>query len=156
MRSLKQGSGHTEEKNRQVVSCDKCAMQFMTLWNLKNHNRDVHGPQEECYFFKQSRCKFNKSCWKLHTPSKNNNSFTCFTCKETFKTINDLMTHRKREHKELYKPCSPREGNCCFESNPDRCWFMHEDFQQRGDKEAPPIIIQSSKSSQVNQSSVLN
>ena len=62
------------------------------------------------------------------------------------------MRHRKREHKELCKPCSPREGKCCFENNPESCWFTHEDFQQPEDKEAPPIGIQSSKAKQMNQS----
>ena len=63
---------HTKEKDREVVNCDKCPMEFMTLWTLRNHNRDVHGPKEECIFFKQNRCKFNKSCWKLHVPSQKN------------------------------------------------------------------------------------
>ena len=143
---------HTEAKNREAVDCDKCPMQFMTLWSLRNHNRDVHGPQEECYFFQQGRCKFNQSCWKLHRPSQNNEPFKCFSCKENFKTTNELMRHRKREHIELCKPCSPREGNCRFESNPDRCWFLHKDFQEGGEKEAPPLVIQSSQSNQLNES----
>ena len=144
---------HTEEKNQEVKSCDQCSMQFMTIWNLKNHIRDVHGPQEDCYLYKQNRCKFNKSCWRLHKPGQSNESFTCFSCKENFKTINELMRHRKREHIELCKPCSPKEGSCRFENDPDRCWFLHEDFQQRGNKQAPPIENQLNQSKQLNKSS---
>ena len=133
-------------------------MKFMSLWSLRNHKRDIHGPQEDCFFFSQKRCKFGSSCWKIHGPNVNKDLFTCFACKSSFKTINDLMKHRKREHIELCKPCSPKEGNCCFENEPERCWFIHQDFHQLGKKEAPPIrspltqLNQSSQSNQTNQS----
>ena len=149
---------HTKEQDREVVNCDICDMKFMSFWSLRNHKRDIHGPQEDCFFFSKKRCKFGASCWKIHGPNVNKDLFTCFACKSSFKTINELMKHRKREHLELCKPCSPKEGNCCFENEPDRCWFIHQEFHQLGEKEAPPIrspstqLNQSSQSNQTNQS----
>ena len=134
---------HTEKQNREVFDCYMCEMQFMSIWILGNHKRDIHGPQEDCFFFSQNRCKFGKSCWKKHIHNKNEDLFICFSCKLKFKTINELMEHRKKDHLEICKLCLPKEGSCRFENNPDRCWFVHQDFQKGGEKQAPPLGSQS-------------
>ena len=69
---------------------------------------------------------------------KRNINFTCYTCKETFSTMNELMSHRKKKHIDLCKPCEPKNGPCCFENMPEMCWFVHSDFSEGSRKQVPP------------------
>ena len=129
---------HTKEKDKEVYNCEVCKRQFRSLWHLRNHSRDEHGSKEECSFYNENRCKFGSKCWKKHSPSQGNKSFTCFTCKETFQSMNTLMYHRKKEHEELCRPCEPKNGSCRYEDNPQSCWFIHQDFLQVVNRTVPP------------------
>ena len=129
---------HTLENDKEVFNCKICERQFRSLWHLNNHTRDEHKKDEECVYFKQSRCKFGNVCWKAHTNITGNILFTCFSCKDVFKSMNELMGHRKLKHIEMCKPCEPKNGTCRFKENPDKCWFAHEDFSQDRNKQVPP------------------
>ena len=130
---------HTNEQNDQMVECDKCVRKFMSTWYLRNHVRDDHEKTEECVFYKANKCRFGSTCWKLHTSNPNKEPFTCFSCKKGFQTMNGLMSHRKVDHIELCRPCVPKNGKCIFENIPQKCWFLHEDFQQERKKHNPPL-----------------
>ena len=129
---------HTKDSNIKVYKCEVCKRQFRSVWHLNNHIRDEHGKEKECSFYKENRCKFGNSCWKEHKENRGTIIFTCYSCKETFKSINDLMSHRKKKHIDLVKPCEPKNGNCRFEDQPEKCWFIHKDFLQATKKQAPP------------------
>ena len=129
---------HTKETDKEVIDCDKCNRQFRSTWHLRNHTRDDHGKEEECSFYKDNKCKFGNKCWKVHSENSDIKTFTCYSCKETFKNINELMGHRKKNHIELVKFCEPKQGICRFESQPERCWFKHKDFSQATRKQGPP------------------
>ena len=129
---------HTKDTDKVVLNCDKCKMQFRSMWHLRNHKRDDHGKEEECIFYKDKRCKFGHSCWKIHMEGNGIISFTCFWCKETFKSMNELMNHRKKKHIELCKPCNPKQGPCRFANQPERCWFSDKDFPQALNQQIPP------------------
>ena len=154
---------HTQEKDRKSFKCDDCKIGFSSTWHLNNHTRDEHEAKEECYHYKSNRCKFGNTCWKLHRASSNIESFTCFSCKESFRNMNELMKNRKNKHIDLCKPCLPKGGECRFKENPEKCWFVHKDFQMVGKKPVPPSSsstilksshsIQSSQLTQPNQSS---
>ena len=101
---------HTKDTEKEVLDCDKCKRQFRSTWHLRNHNRDDHGKDEECIYYKDNRCKFGNACWRLHSEKVGPKTFTCYSCKATFKNINELMTHRKNKHIELVKPCDPEQG----------------------------------------------
>ena len=129
---------HTKDTDKVVLNCDKCKMQFRSMWHLRNHKRDDHVKEEECIFYKDKRCKFGDSCWKIHMEGTGIIYFTCFSCKETFKSMNELMNHRKKKHIELCKPCNPKQGPCRFANQPEMCWFSHKDFPQALNQQIPP------------------
>ena len=129
---------HTKDSDKVVLNCDKCQMKFRSVWHLRNHKRDDHGKEEECLFNKDNRCKFGNSCWKVHKENTGIQTFTCYSCKEVFKNMNELMSHRKKMHIELCKPCHPKEGACRFANHPERCWFIHQSFQQAQNQQVPP------------------
>ena len=58
---------HTKDSDKVVLNCETCPMQFRSSWHLRNHRRDNHGKEEECFHYKENRCKFGSSCWKIHT-----------------------------------------------------------------------------------------
>ena len=82
---------HTKENDREVYTCEECERQFRSTWHLRNHTRDEHGSKEECSFYKENRCRFGNTCWKKHVPSTGNNSYTCYTCKQMFQSMNTLI-----------------------------------------------------------------
>ena len=130
---------HSKDKSHVVFHCDTCQNQYTSKWSLNNHIRDDHGQKEECSHFKENRCKFGKSCWKIHTKvGTTNSNFTCYTCKETFSKMNELMSHRKKKHIEYCKTCEPKNRTCRFENMPERCWFVHVDFCQPLKNQVPP------------------
>ena len=129
---------HTKIGDQEVHDCSVCKRQFRSIWNLKHHTRDEHGKDEECVFYKENKCKFWNTCWKADTGNIGNIKFLCYSCKETFKSMKELMSHRKREHIELCKPCEPKNGTCRFEDHPEKCWFLHKDFSQASKKQNPP------------------
>ena len=129
---------HTKDTNIEVYKCEVCKRQFRSVWHLNNHIRDEHGKEKECIFYKENRCKFGNACWKEHKENRGTIIFTCYSCKETFKSINDLMSHRKKKHIDLVKPCEPKNGNCRFDDHPEKCWFIHKDFLQATKNQAPP------------------
>ena len=129
---------HTKDTDKEVIDCDKCNRQFRSTWHLRNHSRDDHGKEEECSFYKDNRCKFGNTCWKVHSENSGLKTFTCYSCKEAFNNMNELMRHRKKTHIELCKPCIPKQGVCRFEDQPERCWFTHKDFQQALNRQVPP------------------
>ena len=130
---------HTERQDTLV--CEKCSLELKSPWQLKNHIRDEHGKSEECFYFKDNRCRFGDRCWKkqsMRSNEKQSSSFVCYSCKENFSSLNNLMTHKKKEHLELCKPCSPKDGTCQFEDAPEKCWYIHKDFQEHRRKKGPP------------------
>ena len=129
---------HTKDSFKHEVECEKCGQSFSTSLFQKNHTRDDHGKTDECVFYKSNRCRFGKTCWKIHNGNSDSDPFHRFSCKEGFQTMSGLMSHRKKEHIELCKPCQPRNGNCRFENTPERCWFVHQSFQEARKKHNPP------------------
>ena len=113
--------------------------------SLKNHIRDDHGKTEECVFYKANRCKFEQTCWKIHIAQTNKDPFTCFSCNTGFPNMNGLMSHRKKTHIELCKPCQPKNGNCRFENPPEKCCFVHQHFQEVMKKHNPPLKVHQPK-----------
>ena len=64
-------------------------------------------------------------CWDKHEKQTDNTPKTgekseCHTCKQTFKTKNEMMLHRKKQHTDRVKPC--REQDNCTRKT---CWYTH-------------------------------
>ena len=52
---------------------------------------------------------------------KEQSEFKCHTCKKSFNTKDEMMTHRLKDHSLRVKPC--REGTNCTRT---KCWYNHE------------------------------
>ena len=125
---------HTNLKHRTLdaqengtLKCSHCNEQFSSKWNLNNHMRDNHTKTEVCIWFKNGKCQFPESdCWNIHEASESkethvNEDIKCHTCKRGFKTKNDMMMHRLKDHRDKVKNCRDID-NCRRQS----CWYKHE------------------------------
>ena len=61
-------------------------------------------------------------CWFLHI--RNDETFRCNICNQTFQTKTNFMQHRKLKHNEMVQKCKNKES-CVFEKS-KLCWFSHE------------------------------
>ena len=90
--------------------------------------RDRNEKLNECSYFKKGDCRFpQEQCWNKHTlviaPTTTpieHKDIKCFTCKNNFRNISEMMVHRKEVHPEKVRPSN----------DPDRCgfticWFLH-------------------------------
>ena len=85
---------------------------------------------------------------KPNTTEKEKEDIKCYVCKETFRTRNGMMKHRKKFHIEVFPDC--REfliDQCDFTGEGKECWYKHtvsskiknnQDFQKDTDNLAPP------------------
>ena len=67
-------------------------------------------------------------CWWKHTNHVHMNNpeqINCYICSDTYKTIEDLMKHRKKAHPNIIKRCNKFNDNKCVYRS-DTCWFRHE------------------------------
>ena len=88
--------------------CRNCEEFFENKVLLMNHRRDNHD-MPMCYFDMEDRCSQSpERCWYKHRSQKslttNIKNSKCFSCKEEFNSIGDMMDHRKEIHPETVKP----------------------------------------------------
>ena len=107
--------------NLQTNSTKFCDEKFANIPNLMNHKKIKHREKiDYCKNFNKDGCPFeDRKCWFLHT--KNNETFKCNLCEQTFSEKSEFMKHRKDLHPEMVKIC--RNTQCFYENE---CWFRHE------------------------------
>ena len=110
-----------------TFKCTLCSEQYSSNWNLNNHTRDKHGKTQICKWFNDGKCRYpTKECWNIHEKEdtehngRDLNEVECHTCKESFKTKNEMMKHRLNHHSTRVKPC--RDGRNCTRQT---CWYRH-------------------------------
>ena len=108
--------------------CRNCEESYESKWKMMDHRRDNH-EMPMCFYDMDGKCKqLPGKCWYKHKSSQpieptSSKSTTCFSCKEEFLSLGDMMDHRKINHKEIVKQCNKfATGECRRE----RCWFLHE------------------------------
>ena len=124
--------------------CRNCKDSFKTKTLLMNHRRDKHPfTRRMCRYDLEDSCSYSaEECWyrhntgrseKLPTGNKNTNEFEvperrsanymCHSCKEEFRTKNNLMMHKKKTHPETCMLCEHYvSGECTRDTH---CWYMH-------------------------------
>ena len=138
-----------QEQSSDVFKCTDCNSQFSEKWNMMNHRIQNHEITEVCKYFLQRNCNFNppKKCWLLHQKPKDapkeRDQIECYVCKQTFRTRNGMMRHRKQYHEEVVPECRENlKGTCEFTGEDKVCWFKHsdknQDFQNVQENLAPP------------------
>ena len=137
---------------RNNFNCRNCSESFESMWQIKNHRRDTHREfLPPCRYDLEDNCIFPADqCWFRHGSAQRRNptqetentqiisrAFRCNNCNEAFRTLAEVMRHRKISHPEACKSCVKFvSGNCTREIE---CWFIHrvltnsnteQDFQQ--------------------------
>ena len=111
--------------------CRTCNEIFENKGHLMEPRRDNHempacrddledrcSPAAEIFYYKhKSSPPFIKS--KL-------NIVKCYSCQEEFKSLGNMMEHRKENHPEVVQPCSKAATGECQK---EKCWYMHSEIK---------------------------
>ena len=125
--------------------CRNCKDSFKTKRLLMNHRRDNHPlSRRQCRYDLEDNCSYSsEECWYRHNTSrsekqmhgtkslsegkvseKRSEKYTCHSCKEEFRTKNNLMMHKKKSHPENCMLCEHFvSGECTRDKD---CWYLHE------------------------------
>ena len=85
-----------------------------------------------CRNYNEGKCPFADSkCWWNHKQIQSSpQEVKCFVCEEKFDNKPSMMSHRKKKHYEIVRPCIQYKQNSCrFQA--DFCWFKHEAEEQK-------------------------
>ena len=121
-------SEHEDEDDLKLFVCQYCDQSFSNLKNLMTHKKSNHLENVSiCSHFSNGACPYDETCWFQHVKDPKETStelcIVCNICKKNFKSISDLMIHRKNEHEENIKMCRHfKQGNCTCNI---KCWFSH-------------------------------
>ena len=105
--------------------CKFCVETFSSTSHLASHRREIHPTSKPCRNIDQ--CIFGLECYYSHIPIEEG-CFRCYQCGEEFKSINEMMLHRKRTH-EGVQDCKKFLTNQCTKGS-ETCWFMHNARQR--------------------------
>ena len=118
----------TEEQSEtqvEMIICNLCGVGFNNLHDMKIHKKTNHGSHKLCRNFSindPTRCSYGQYCTFSHIPILEG-KHRCFDCGEDFDSKNDMMLHRKRQHKEKVIICRKFvQGQCRLNTE---CWFTH-------------------------------
>ena len=91
-------------------TCNMCQKDFIYRIDLTKHIREEHKTYKQCRNLKT--CTYAPKCRYNHNEYAPGTQI-CFECGDTFKTVHDLMKHRKAAHKvQLCKEFL--KGNCGY------------------------------------------
>ena len=127
------------------ICCNVCIYVATCEEELNWHMGDAHDLPCDSFFDKDFYCEicskwFSEECQlevhaQVHNKEnviKENATFYCNFCDDTFKSKNRLMEHKKRMHAEKVTSCWKFEAGTCDFSD-FTCWFSH--CQSRKDDE---------------------
>ena len=82
------------------------------------------------------RCPYTPEvCWWKHETHGNmsREGISCYICSQSFPSLLDMMTHKKKNHRGAVRRCQNYlKDNCRFHSN--FCWFLHEDERMEAEE----------------------
>ena len=120
-----------KHSKKDYVRCRICGETFRSKSNLMEHRKTEHTKTvANCRNYSEGTCVYSsKMCWWNHdTESRapDNEEFRCFICNETFPSKGNMMTHKKKEHRNAIRECNLFiDDKCRF--NDESCWFNHDD-----------------------------
>ena len=125
--------------------CHTCSKEFKSYKEMMDHRKIEHPSKRLCRYFKEGTCIFeNEKCWwrhssKLEEPLENLFPHNCQGCEMIFKTQNEMMKHKKREHRHLVSKCQKFMQGIC-DLNENSCWFLHTEQKMEVDGENEQVF----------------
>ena len=118
-------------------TCNLCNKDFIYRIDLSKHVAEEHKTYKQCRNL--GSCSYRQRCRYNHNEYPPGTQ-VCYECGKTFKTIHELMRHRKAAHKvQLCKEFL--KGNCGYSQ--EDCYFTHAKQTCTG-----PVIIVEKKTEQ--------
>ena len=148
-----------EDTDFNSLDCQHCDEKFSIMKDLMTHKKKKHEEKvSKCWHYSNGECPFgDETCWFRHEVNKENyiqsdpKSIKCNLCDEFFKSKNEFMTHRKKNHEENVKMCNLfKKGHCTYH---ECCWFVHRNVEidEKISKEIKKITEKSCGSQRVEQ-----
>ena len=124
--NLFQSEHSKQHQDIRIFLCRFCEKNFKSKSELMKHNKCTHKEKlSACRNFETGTCYYDDHCWFSHEPKKCNvtSEFKCNFCENKFKTVPELLKHRKIAHLEMVPMCKNFvKGNCSFGNS---CFFIH-------------------------------
>ena len=104
-------------------TCRTCCKDFIYRIDLKKHINESHKTHKPCRNMDSCTfrvCRFNHKVYPLGHQ-------VCYECGKSFKTVHELMRHRKATHKAVL--CKDfLKGNCDYPG--EECYYTHTNQTQ--------------------------
>ena len=117
-----------EDSRRNPNICNICDKDYIYKIDLNKHIREAHKSYKTCRNLKT--CTYAPKCRYDHTEHPEGTQ-VCYECGKTFKTLHELMKHRKAEHR----------ARLCKEFLKGNCGFSSEDCFNSHAKGTPPTPV---------------
>ena len=125
-----QGVRHCDEYNgSKPMTCNFCEYRFLDKSELMIHKKFKHAEKVNvCWDFSTGKCsRGEESCWFLHLEKTGTeDNFKCNFCDKNYKTLAQLLNHKKMLHEQVVPACRNYSNGKCIYTN-DKCWFKHGD-----------------------------
>ena len=111
-----------------ILCCRFCEDHLETSQDLMIHKKKQHKEKvRKCTKNLEGACRYGEErCWFIHDETRAPKP-TCNFCGKVTSCINDLLLHKRDEHRSAVQPC--RNGaSCKFKQN---CWFLHDTQRER-------------------------
>ena len=122
-------------KTSQSNTCNSCETEFVYKIDLKKHVCETHRTFKPCRNLKS--CSYGERCNFNHREYPEG-SHVCYECGDFYKTLHDLMRHRKQSHtvpvcrEFLRKSCDYSGEDCYYKhTNNSQPQAPHEESQVR-------------------------
>ena len=104
-------------------SCNLCTYKYSEKGDLEKHRKQKHKTFKPCRNLPD--CPYENNCIFNHQ-EVNKNMFLCYECGFEYKSLSDLMFHRKTHH-NVNECIKFNENKCKFTD--ESCWYTHNEQQ---------------------------
>ena len=127
-RAISEGEGGrsvTRNKEASEITCYSCNKQFVYKIDLVKHVQETHRAFKPCR--NRNNCSYGgkETGGRCHFSHRKypEDHHVCYECGDYFRTVHDLMMHRKTSH--MVPTCKEFLKNKCDRSNND-CYYSHQ------------------------------
>ena len=117
-----EGGDVNQNKRRGNYSCRTCSKDFIYKIDLTKHMKETHKMYNSCRDIQACTYKDSRQGCRYNHKEYPERRQVCFECGKNFKTVHDLMRHRKADH--MVPICKDFLANSCGYST-SNCYYTH-------------------------------